>query len=310
MGRITLLAAASALLLVAAPAQAKSLFGFRHDEAKPAAVAAPDTAAANAAVTATQQALDEQRYADAGELLDRALASGMTDPRLVLLTGELYLARERYDDAVTSFTAARAAPALFARASAGLGIAQSGLGRSPQAIAALREATASDPTQWRAWNALGVEYDRQKNWSQAEDAYAQALKSSSAGAMVYNNRGYSRMLQGRYAEASADFVTALDRDPGFAVARTNLRLSLAVRGEYDRATSASGAEDRAAVLNNAGFAAMMRGDLPEARDLFQQAIAARGKFYGKAQENLELAEGMMAHAKETAAPAVAPVGQP
>jgi len=305
MGRIIILAAASALLFAAAPAEARGLFGSHA--AKPAA-AAPvvDTAVADAAVAATQQALDEQRYGDAGELLDRALASGMADPRLVLLTGELYLARDRYDEAVTSFTAARATPALFARASAGLGIAQSGLGRSPQAIAALREATASDPGQWRAWNALGVEYDRQKNWTQAEMAYGEALKAPGAGAMVYNNRGYSRMLQGRYAEASADFVTALDRDPGFAVARTNLRLALAVRGEYDRATSVSGAEDRAAVLNNAGFAAMMRGDLTEARDLFQQAIAARGKFYGKAQENLELAEGMMAHARETAAPA----GQP
>jgi Flp pilus assembly protein TadD len=306
MGRITLLAAASALLLVAAPAQARGLFGSHAAKPAPAAAVA-DTAFADAAVAATQQALDEQRYGDAGELLDRALASGMTDPRLVLLTGELYLARDRYDEAVTSFTAAKATPALFARASTGLGIAQSGLGRSAQAIAALREATAADPTQWRAWNALGVEYDRQKNWTQAEDAYAQALKAPRAGAMVYNNRGYSRMLQGRYAEASADFVTALDRDPGFAVARTNLRLSLAVRGEYDRATSASGAEDRAAVLNNAGFAAMMRGDLPEARTLFQQAIAARGKFYGKAQENLELAEGMIA---QKAPAATVAAGQP
>lgn len=304
MGRITFLAAASVLLLAAAPAQARGLFGL-HAKDKPAAVAVADTGA-DAAVAATQQALDEQRYSDAGQLLDRALAGGMTDPRLVLLTGELYLARDRYEDAVTSFTAARATPALFARASAGLGIAQSGLGRSPQAIQALREAAAADPTQWRAWNALGVEYDRQKNWTQAEAAYAEALKAPNAGAMVYNNRGYSRMLQGRYAEASADFVTALDRDPGFAVARTNLRLALAVRGEYDRATAASGAEDRAAVLNNAGFAALMRGDLAEAKDLFQQAIAARGKFYGKAQENLELAESLTAQAK----PATAPTGQP
>jgi len=306
MGRMTFIVAVSALALVAAPAQARGLFGSHKAEAKPAATAVVDTAVADAAVAATQQALDEQRLADAGETLDRAMAAGLTDPRLVLLTGELYLQRGDYANAVNSFTAARAAPALLARASTGLGIAQSGLGRSPEAIAALREAVTADPSEWRAWNALGVEYDRQKNWSQAEAAYAEALKSPQAGAMVYNNRGYSRMLQGRNEEASADFVTALARDPGFAVARTNLRLSLAVRGDYDRATAASGAEDRAAVLNNAGFAAMMRGDLPQAKDLFEQAIATRGKFYGKAQENLELAEGLMA---QKAAP-VAPTGQP
>lgn len=305
MGRMTLLVAASALLLAAAPAEARGLFGSHKAEAKPA-VAAVAPAVADAAVAAAQQALDEQRYADAGETLDRAMAAGLTDPRLVLLSGELYLQRGDYANAITSFTAAKATPSLFARASTGLGIAQAGLGRSPEAVAALREAVTTDPTQWRAWNALGVEYDRQKNWSQAEAAYAEALTSPQAGAMVYNNRGYSRMLQGRNEEASADFVTALARDPGFAVARTNLRLSLAVRGDYDRATSASGAEDRAAVLNNAGFAAMMRGDLPEAKDLFQQAIAARGKFYGKAQENLELAQGLMAQKAINAAPA----GQP
>jgi Flp pilus assembly protein TadD len=307
MGRMTFLVAVSALALAAAPAQARGLFGSHKAQAKPAVTAAVvDTAASDAAVAATQQALDEERFGDAGEILDRAMAAGMTDPRLVLLTGELYLQRGDYGNAINSFNAARATPALAARATTGLGIAQAGLGRSPEAVAALREAVTADPGQWRAWNALGVEYDRQKNWSQAENAYAEALKSPKAGAMVYNNRGYSRMLQGRYADASADFVTALARDPGFATARTNLRLSLAVRGDYDRATAASGAEDRAAVLNNAGFAAMMRGDLPEAKDLFQQAIAARGKFYGKAQENLELAQSLMAQK----ATAVAPAGQP
>ncbi|MGE5566496.1 MAG: tetratricopeptide repeat protein [Parcubacteria group bacterium] len=304
MGRLTFLVALSALALAAAPAEARGLFGSHA--ARPAAAPAVDTAVADAAVAQTQQALDEQRLSDAGEILDRAMATGLTDPRLVLLSGELYLARGEYESAVTSFSAARSTPALLARASAGLGIAQAGLGRSPEAVAALREAVAADTAQWRAWNALGVEYDRQKNWTQAEEAYAHALQSPGAGAMVYNNRGYSRMLQGRYDEASADFVTALARDPGFAVARTNLRLALAVRGDYDRATAASGAEDRAAVLNNAGFAAMMRGDLPQAKDLFQQAIAARGKFYGKAQENLELAEGLIAQ-KTTAA---MPAGQP
>ena len=303
MGRISFIAAAAVLSLAASPANA----GFLGFGAKPKpAVEAAETATDDAVIGQAQLALDEQRYGDAGEVLDRAFAAGDTDPRLMLLSGELNLARGADEDAITNFTMAQGTPALFAQASAGRGIALSRLGRDGDAIAALREATTTDTTQWRAWNALGVEYDRQKNWQQAEQAYTEALKSPKAGAMVYNNRGYSRMLQGRSTEASADFVAALDRDPGFAVARTNLRLALAIRGDYDRATAASGTEDRAAILNNAGFAALMRGDLPQAETLFTQAIAARGRFYGRAQENLELTRAMMTQAKT---PGVA-TGQP
>lgn len=298
MDRMRLVAAAGALLLAASPAQA-GLFGFgSKDKEKPAQAA---TGREEAVVRETRRAIDEQRYADAGKLLDRAFAAGMSDPRLVLLTGELHLARGENDDAIASFSSQQITPELFAQAQTGRGIGLSRMGRSAEAITALRQAVASSPAEWRAWNALGVEYDRQKNWQQAELAYAEAMKSPSSGAMVFNNRGYSRLLQGRQEEASADFVAALERDPGFAVARTNLRLALAVRGEYDRATTVSGAEDKAAILNNAGFAALMRGDLEQAESLFTQAIAARGRGYARAQENLELTRGLMARAKTTTA---------
>jgi len=294
MERLIAASLASALLLTGGPAQA-GLFGLggAKEDQKPAAAQSRE----QAYVAEIRRAIDEQRYADAGKMLDRAFASGMTDPRLVVLTGELHLAEGENEAALASFSSVQITPVLFAQAQTGKGIALSRLGRSGEAIQALREAVANDPSAWRAWNALGVEYDRQKNWEQAEAAYAEALKAPDAGAMVYNNRGYSRLLQGRQDDAAADFVTALERDPGFAVARTNLRLALAVSGQYDRATTASGAEDRAAILNNAGFAALMRGDLKAAEGLFTQAIEARGRNYARAQENLELTRGLMAQTK-------------
>lgn len=298
MVRLSVVAAASALLLAATPSQA-GIFGLGSKDKK--AAEAAKAGGQEEVVREIRRALDEQRYADAGKLLDRSFVVGLTDPRLMLLTGDLHLARGENEDALSSFSSLQITPDLAAQAATGKGIALSRLDRSPEAIQALRQAVAQDPGAWRAWNALGVEYDRQKNWEQAELAYAEALKSPYAGAMVYNNRGYSRLLQGRAQDASADFVAALDRDPAFAVARTNLRLALAVRGEYDRATAASGAEDKAAILNNAGFAAMMRGDLLQAEDLFKQAIEARGKTYARAQENLELTRGMMARAKPATA---------
>ena len=63
----------------------------------------------------------------------------------------------------------------------------------------------------------------------------------------------------------------------------------------------SGNEERGAVLNNAGFAAAMRGDLTEAETLFQQAIDARGSTYGRAIANLAMVRALNKSAK----PAVA-----
>lgn len=299
MVRLSLTVAAGALLLAASPAQA-GLFGLGSKDKTPAQTVA-SSSREEAVVRETRRAIDEQRYSDAGKLLDRAFAAGMLDPRLIILTGELHLARGENEDALASFSSLQITPELAAQATTGKGVALSRLGRSGEAIQTLRQAVAHDPGAWRAWNALGVEYDRQKNWQQAELAYVEALKAPAPGAMVYNNRGYSRLLQGRQQEAAADFVAALDRDPGFAVARTNLRLALAVRGEYERATTVSGTEDKAAILNNAGFAALMRGDLARAESLFTQAIAARGRTYARAQENLELTRGLMAQTKTTAA---------
>lgn len=287
--------AAVGLTSLATPAAAA---GFFHRKAPPAVAAAPSL---DATLTAIDQALSEARLLDAGRLLDTALASGVNDPRLILRAGELHLARNRDDEAVRSFAQAEACTSCRAQALQGQGIALARLGRSDEAVAKLQAAVKADPTLWRAWNALGVEKDRRKDWLASELAYAEALKSPAATAMVLNNRGYSRLLQGRYDDASADFVRALDKDPALASARTNLRLSLALRGDYRRAVAVSGSEERGAVLNNAGFAAAMRGDLSEAETLFQQAIDARGNSYGRAIANLEMVRALNKSSKPSAA---------
>jgi len=289
------------VLALAGPSAAQGFFS----RGKPAA---PATAADNSArlepiLQAVDQAISEQRLVDASNLIERAMTSGSNAPALHLRMGELQLLRERYEPAINSFETAAADPALKARALQGKGLALISLNRSPQALESLDAAVAADPSLWRAWNALGVERDRRKDFKAAEQAYDNALKAPAATGAVYNNRGYSRLLQGRYDEASTDFVAALEKDPGLALARTNLRLSLALRGDYRRATSVSASEDRAAVLNNAGYAAMLRGEYDDAEKLFQQAIEARGNTYGRAFDNLQMVKVLRAdQAKEGAKP--------
>jgi Flp pilus assembly protein TadD len=240
-----------------------------------------------------QQNLDEQRYVDAGILLDRALISGKSDPRLMLLVGELNLEKGRYDVALESFKRVDARQEVRVRALEGEGVAMSLLGRLAEALPVLESAAAANPAAWHTWNALGVIYDRRKEWTKANAAYEHAISASGASPIVLNNRGFSRLSQNKLDDAAADFVLALQKRPDFASARNNLRLVIAMKGDYARATEGANATDRASILNNAGFAAMARGDYTAAEKLLGQAIEAKGEYYSVAATNLEMVHGLV-----------------
>lgn len=269
---------------------------------KPPAAAAP--VVSDAMVAEIQAAMAEQRYVDAGRMLDRAMIAGAMDPRLTLIGGELSLERGRYEDALKAFSLVEQAPAVRLRAIQGKGVVLSILGRSDEAMAALHQAVALDPAAWRAWNALGGEYDRRRDWPNAEAAYEHAMQSSGGAAMVLNNRGFSRMLQNRLDEATTDLVAALQKKPDLAAARTNLRVTMGLKGEYERALAGGAQEDKAALLNNVGYAALLRGDHAQAQDMFNRAIAAKGQFYDRASDNLAIATGLKNRA-EPATPSAA-----
>jgi tetratricopeptide (TPR) repeat protein len=108
-------------------------------------------------VTDIQRAIDEERYLDAGNLLDQALVVSGGDARLLLLAGRLNLARGRNADALTNFKAIETDANAAAGAREGEGIALSLLGRSNEAVAALQDAVARDPAAWRVERAgLGI----------------------------------------------------------------------------------------------------------------------------------------------------------
>jgi len=285
------LALVGALALMAPPSPA-SAFGLpKLGKSKPSAAQASNT---DEILKEIDRAIEEGRLLDAQQYLDTAFLAQVQDPRLLLRSGELNLAKRRYPEAVRNFTQAEGVAAERPKALQGKGIALAEMGRSDDAVTALKAAVAADPNLWRTWNALAVQADRRHDWADAETNYTAALGVPGVKPVVLNNRGYSRLLQGRYAEASGDFVRALEIDPGLKEARTNLRLSLAMQGRYDQAIQVSGAEDRGTVLNNAGFAAVMRGDYPQAEKLFQQAVDARGNAYGRALENLKMVKALNA----------------
>jgi Flp pilus assembly protein TadD len=235
-----------------------------------------------------EHAIDEKRFIDAGSTIDMAVLSGSKDPRLGLLSARLALARGRYDQALDQFRQAEAAPQTRAAAMEGEGLVLALSGRENEAAPVLKKTVAEYPKSWKAWNALGGAYDDQGKWAEADDAYAHALAASDAPAIVVNNRGYSYLLRNRLDDAIADFVEALRQRPDLEAARTNLRLAMALKGEYARATSGAQKGAEAALLNNAGFAALVRGDYTQAEALLQQAMARKGEYYDLAAANLEL----------------------
>jgi len=288
----------AATALGAAPCLA-SPFGHLFAKPHPVSEASSD----NAQVLAEQvrQALDERRLVDAADFLEKAKAENVHSPALTALTGELFLARENFETALSQFRLVDQVPAERARALQGEGIALSMLGRSDDALATLKQATAADKTLWRAWNGLGREYDMRRDWKKSEAAYAEAMAAPGANiAVVLNNRGYSHLLQKQNDLAAADFVAALDKDPGLTAARTNLRITMAMQGHYDRAAVTGAGDDRAAVLNNVGLAAAIRGDYVEAGKLLNQAIEAKGKYYERAVDNLQLTKELQVRAQEPA----------
>ena len=246
-----------------------------------------------------QQALDEQRYSDAGRLLDVAMLSGAKDPRLLLLQGELEIAHGNPAVALSLFKSLEENPITAGSARAGEGIALAMLKRTDAAVASLERSVVENPGSWRLWNALGAQYDAQRAWPKADLAYEKAVSLSNGAPIPLNNRGYSRVLQGRLDEGIADMVGALEKRPDFAEARTNLRLALALRGQYDQALG-GGAQDPT-MLNNAGFAATVRGEFPRARALFEQALRAKGEYYAKASENLRILQSLEGSAAARAA---------
>lgn len=248
-----------------------------------------------------QRALNEQRLLDAGNMIDQALLAGDKNPKLVIYAGQLKLARARYEEALRDFKALEADPAVAGEALEGEGLALALLQRSDEAFPILQKAVAAKPSAWRAWNALASEYDGRRRWPEAEAAYERALAESDRSPLVLNNRGFSRLLQGRQDDAIRDFVEALAKKPDLPAARTNLRLAMAMRGEYERATAGAPQDNEAANLNNAGFAAMMRGDYAAAQGLFERAMQARGEYYGRAAANAQLAQALKTQSETSVA---------
>ena len=257
------------------------------------AAPARDGAAAESVESLRAQAfaaLETRRMARARQLFESILVRTPDDAEALMGLGEAEVLLGDFTAGLEhSGTAAERAgerAELKARALHNSGIALLLTGRAQEAEEALEAAVENDPTSWRAWNALGRAYDAHRRWAEARGAYERALALAPAEGAVLNNFGLSRLSAGDLEEATALFVRALEASPDLAAAETNLRLALALGGRYDEALAGVDARSMPDALNNAGYAALLRGDYAKSRTLFLQAIEASPSFYEPSFSNL------------------------
>jgi Flp pilus assembly protein TadD len=95
----------------------------------------------------------------------------------------------------------------------------------------LERAKASAPLNWEILSSLGVVYDYDGDYEQAQQQYDAALFLDPENPTVLNNKALSLAQQGRLDEAVKTMKIATDQPSASAQARQNLALLMALKGD-------------------------------------------------------------------------------
>jgi len=230
------------------------------------------------------------RLEQAQLMVGRAMAAGVKGAEVDLVLADLAFAQGKNDEALVRYQRLLAIAPDDAMLAERAGIAAIRLGNVAVAAALIERATKSPNASWHAWNARGVVADMQRDWPQADRAYAKAAELAPDEAEVTNNQGWSELLRGDWPKAAGQFEKAAARDPKSSRIANNLELARAALAS-DLPKRRPGEDDRAwaARLNDAGVAALLLGDKQRAVAAFAQALEASGSWYDRAANNLKAA---------------------
>jgi tetratricopeptide (TPR) repeat protein len=103
------------------------------------------------------------------------------------------------------------------------------------AIEELKKAVLVNPIFPKAYNAMGVSYDKLGHYTQAIGCYQSALKFDPALDYVHNNLGYSYLLKNELDEAITAFQRAIELNENNKRYRSNLGLAYVMKDQYDKA---------------------------------------------------------------------------
>lgn len=248
-------------------------------------------AAARDETAAIRAAIEGGRLIQARTMLESNRQEGASIPEQAVLEADLLMAEHRYRDALSRYLRLALETPGDAHLWTGAGLASLRLGGKAEALARLQRAVALPRVDWRAWNAIGVLLDEERDWVGSAEAYDRALALAPDKATIWNNRGYSLLLQRRFDEGLAALDRAAALDGNNRRILVNRGLARALTGHYPTARGErESAADWAARLNNAGYAAWLAGDRMAARSLLARAVQASEVHNGRALANLARVE--------------------
>jgi Flp pilus assembly protein TadD len=99
----------------------------------------------------------------------------------------------------------------------------------------LEKARISAPLNWEILSALGVVYDYDGNYQQAQEQYDAALFLAPDNATILNNKALSLAQEGQLDEAVATMELAIDSPQAGTQTRQNLALLMALKGDAQAA---------------------------------------------------------------------------
>ena len=253
------------------------------------AAAALATAAAPARPNEIDRAIAMHRFDQARLMIAAAVKDGATGQTIERPLAALAFASGRNEEALARLEAllrvAPHDPLLLEQAT----IAAIRLGKTDVALPYAERAGRLPKASWRLWNAEGVMADGARDWAEADRAYARAMALAPGEADVANNLGWSRLLRGDWPGAAEALARAAALSPRSVRIANNLELAeLGLARDLPTRHASESSTAYAARLNDAGIAALSRGDTSRARAAFARAIEASGRWYARADANLAL----------------------
>jgi predicted TPR repeat methyltransferase len=148
--------------------------------------------------------------------------SNATDPteqaKAFFFEGNALFEADRLDEAQSRYQAALALVPGRPSILANLGVTQCRLGRWPEAVATLAQATKADPTHRDAWVALGLSHEALSNWAGAAHALQQGVRLGASTAQIHLSLAMCLLRLDRPDDALAALDRALALDPTLAEA--------------------------------------------------------------------------------------------
>lgn len=145
-------------------------------------------------------------------------ADPIEQARALFFEGNALFEADQLDEAVSRYQAALALVPGRPSILANLGVTQCRMGRWPEAVATLSQATQADPTHRDAWIALGLSQEALSNWASAAHALQQGVRLGASTPQLHLSLALCLLRLDQPDEALQALDRALALDPALAEA--------------------------------------------------------------------------------------------